>query len=333
MKQIPFFEGKFMRSNQKPRSPRWGYFYVMLAAFLWAVSGSSAKFLFNGGITPFQLVQLRVTLATAFVFLLLICVRKSLPKIAREDIAYFVVLGVVGIAGVQSTYLFAISKINVAAAILLQYMAPIFIALFSVFVARERLKGSTIAAIAMAVSGCYLVVGAYNFDNLSMNRAGIASGLASAVCFAWYSVHGEYGMRKYNPWVVLFFALLFGAAVWNVLHPPLEAFMHPYSIMEWGWIFYIGVFGTAVPFGLFLEGIDLIRSARASITGTLEPIAAGALSYAFLNETMEPLQLAGGILVLSAVVLLQIKQEIDDKAPALIRAGTNREKEEKKNAR
>ncbi len=212
-----------MSSNHKPRSPQWGYFYVMIAAFLWAVSGSSAKFLFNGGITPFQLVQL--------------------------------------------------------------------------------------------------------------NRAGIASGLASAVCFAWYSVHGEYGMRKYDPWIVLFFALLFGAAVWNVLHPPLEAFVHPYSPTEWWWIFYIGVFGTAVPFGLFLEGINLIRSARASITGTLEPITAGVLSYLFLNEAMEPMQLAGGVIVLSAVVLLQIKQEIDEKAPALIRAETDRERGEKKDVR
>lgn len=322
-----------MDSNRKPRSPQWGYFYVMLAAFLWAVSGSSAKFLFQGGITPFQLVQLRVTLATAFVFLWLIFKNRSLPRIAREDIVYFAVLGVCGIAGAQFTYLFAISKIKVAAAILLHYMAPIFIALFSIFIAREKLKGSTITAIAMAISGCYLVVGSYNFDSLSMNRAGIASGLASAVCFAWYSVHGEYGMRTYNPWIVLFFALLFGTAVWNVLHPPLEAFRHSYSWVQWWWIFYIGVFGTAVPFGLFLEGINLIRSARASITGTLEPITAGVLSYFFLGEAMEPLQIAGGVLVLSAVVLLQIRQEVDEKAPALIRAGKHRETAAKKYVR
>jgi drug/metabolite transporter (DMT)-like permease len=127
-------------------------------------------------------------------------------------------------------------------------------------------------------------------------------------------------MRRYDPWTVLFFAILFAAGIWNIAHPPLEAFRHAYSPVEWFWIFYIAICGTVLPFGLYLEGVNLIRSAKASVTGTLEPISAGVISYIFLNEIMEPLQLAGGVLVIAAVVLLQIKQEHDDKAPALMRA-------------
>jgi drug/metabolite transporter (DMT)-like permease len=56
----------------------------------------------------------------------------------------------------------------------------------------------------------------------------------------------------------------------------------------------------------------------------LEPITAGVLSYIFLNEIMEPLQLAGGVLVLFAIILLQLRQEFDDKAPAVIRAGKDK---------
>jgi drug/metabolite transporter, DME family len=302
-------------------SPRWGYCFVMVAAMLWAVSGSAAKFLFHQGVSPFQLVQLRITLAAVVLFFCLSFKNKSLLHIAKGDLFYFMVLGICGMAAVQFTYLFAISKIHVAAAILLQYMAPIFIALFSVIFAREKLKGSTLAAIAMATAGCWLVVGAYNLNVLSMNMAGILSGIASAIAFAWYSVHGEYGMRKYNPWTVLFYAILFAAMLWNVLHPPLEAFFHARSPLEWWWIFYIAIFGTVLPFGLYLEGVNLIRATRSSITGMLEPITAGVLSYIFLNEALEPLQLAGGALVIFAIILLQLRQEFDDKAPAMIRAG------------
>lgn len=304
-----------------PKSPRWGYCYVMVAALLWAVSGSSAKFLFHQGISPFQLVQLRITLAAVCLFIWLFLKNKSLLSISKDDLIYFLILGICGMAAVQFTYLFAISKIHVAAAILLQYMAPIFIALFSVIFVKEKLKRSTLAAIAIATTGCWLVVGAYNLNVLSMNILGIFSGIASAIAFAWYSVHGEYGMRKYNPWTVLFYAILFAALVWNVLHPPLEAFFHAHSLLEWWWIFYIAIFGTVLPFGLYLEGVNLIRATRASITGMLEPITAGVLSYIFLNEIMEPLQLAGGVLVIFAIILLQFRQEFDDKAPAMIRAG------------
>jgi len=309
-----------MKSTESSKSPRRGYFFVTLAAVLWGISGSSAKFLFQSGISPFQLVQLRLVISTGILFLCLLIRNASLLKISPKDILYFLIFGTIGMAGVQFTYLFAISRINVAAAILLQYMAPIFIALHSVIFMHDKLKRSTVLALVGAIFGCYMVVGAYNLDLLTMNLAGIISGLLSAVTFAWYSIHGEYGMRRYNPWTVLFFALLFGAMVWNILHPPLESFMHAYSPVQWGWILYIGVMGTLLPFGLYLEGINLIRSTRASITATLEPITAGVISYIFLNEIMGSLQITGGMIVIVSIIVLQFNQEQDDKAPGVIRA-------------
>ncbi len=306
--------------NKSIKTPSKGYLYVIFAALLWAVSGSSAKFLFNGGVTPFQLVQLRITISAVGLFLWLLLRNPSLLKIDRKDILYFAVFGTFGMGACQFTYLFAISKINVAAAILLQYMAPSFIAIHAVVFARDKLSLQTIMALLGATFGCYLVVGAYNLDVLAMNIAGIVSGILSAISFAWYSIHGEYGMRRYNPWTVLFYAMLFAALMWNILHRPLEAFFHPYNVVQWGWIMYIGVLGTLVPFGFYLEGINLIRSTRASITATLEPITAGVISFIFLNEILEPLQVTGGVLVIASIILLQIKQEYDEKAPALIRS-------------
>ena len=301
-------------------SPRRGYLYTILAAICWAVSGSAAKFLFNSGVTPFQLVQLRITIAAMGLLAWLALRGPHLLKIDRKDIPYFALFGSVGMGACQFTYLFAISRINVAAAILLQYLAPSFIALYAVVFARDRLKPSTLAALLGATLGCYLVVGAYNLQIVTLNWAGILSGILSAVTFAWYSIHGEYGMRRYNPWTVLFYALFFAAAVWNVVHTPLESFFHHYTMFQWGWILYIGIMGTLVPFGLYLQGVNLIRSTRASITATLEPITAGALSFVFLNEKMDALQIAGGLLVIASIILLQLKQEADDKAPALMRA-------------
>ncbi|MBW1607210.1 MAG: EamA family transporter [Deltaproteobacteria bacterium] len=309
-----------MKSNESVKDYRWGYLYVVTAAVMWGLSGSSAKFLFNSGITPYQLVQLRLTISTGLLFLWLLIRHRSLLKIDRKDILYFVLFGTVGMAGVQFTYLFTISKIKVAAAILLQYLAPSFIAIHSVVFMRDKLSPVTIMALVGATFGCYLVVGAYNLEILSMNIIGIISGILSAVTFAWYSVHGEYGMRRYNPWTVLFFALFFGALVWNVLHPPLEAFMHDYSRVQWVWILYIGILGTLVPFGLYLEGINLIRSTRASITATLEPITAGIISYIFLNEIMEAAQITGGAIIIASIICLQLNQEQDEKAPGIIRA-------------
>jgi len=160
-----------------------------------------------------------------------------------------------------------------------------------------------------ALIGCYLMVGAYNLDILDMNRQGIISGLFSAVTFAVYAVKSESCMRSYTPWTVVFYALLFAALIWNLLEPPLTAFTVAYSTASWWWIFFIGVFGTILPFGLYNEGINLILSTRASITATLEPVIAGAISFFFLGEVMGPLQIAGAGLVIGSIIILQIRKD------------------------
>ena len=292
----------------EPGSARLGYIFVILAAILWAMSGSASKFLFQSGLSPFQLVQLRTTLAATALFIWLLMRQPGLLKISRRDLMHFFLLGI-SLACAQFTYLYAISKLKVAAAILLQYLAPVFIALYTALFTRKKLRRSTVAAIIGAVSGCYLVVGAYSMDILNMNRTGIVSGLVSAVTFAWYSVQSEYGMRSYKPWTVVFYALLFASIIWNVLHPPLEAFMHPYSSASWWRIFFIGIFGTIMPFGFYNSGISLISSTHASITATLEPIAAAFIAYYFLNEIMEPWQITGAVLVITSIALLQARQE------------------------
>ncbi|MGD2185287.1 MAG: DMT family transporter [Desulfobacterales bacterium] len=284
-----------------------GYLYVTLAAILFAVSGTAAKFLFNRGITSYQMIQLRVTLAFCGLLLWLLLRNRSLLKIATKDLVYFTLLGILGIGAAQFLYLFAISKINVAAAILLHYTGPVFVAAYAAIFLHQKLTRNSILAIFGTLVGCFLVVGAYSLNLLSLNRIGIIGGILAAVAFAIYSLLSEYGMQKYSPWTVLLYGLLFAALSWNILHPPLKAILHPYELVEWFWILFIATGGTILPFGLYFEGINRIRATHASITATLEPISAGVISAIFLGEVMAPPQILGGVLVIASIILLQWK--------------------------
>jgi drug/metabolite transporter (DMT)-like permease len=244
---------------------------------------------------------------------------RKLLRIRAKDLGYFLLLGGIAMAMVQGAYLYAISEIQVAAATFLQYLSPILVAFFSICFWNERLTVSKLAALTLALSGCYLVVGGYDLQLLHMNRLGLMGGLGSAVCAAGYTLLGERGMHRYGPLTILFYGLAFAALTWHILYPPFHYVTAGFSLNQWGWILYISVLGTIFPFGLYFMGINHIRSTRAVITATLEPISAGFMCFFFLGEVLAPLQIMGAALVIGAIALLQLVREHDKMTPELIR--------------
>ena len=296
-----------------------GYAAVLAAAVLWGSSGVAGKFLFGTGITPIQLVQVRVLIAVAALagfFALRAPARFRLQH--WRDAAPLGVLGLV-LAVTQVSYFVAISQIHVAAAILLQYMAPVMIAGFAFMAWGERVTWPKLAALLLALGGCYLVVGGNDLDLLRQNRLGIAAGFVSAVGFATYSLLSEKGMHRHDPWTVLFYALAAAAVALHLRYPPYVPSWGSLTLLQVNLLLYVGVFGTAVPFGLYLVGINHLRSTRASITGTMEPVTAGVLAFLLLGEGFAGLQLVGACAVLLGVALLQLSREHDPRSPAHLR--------------
>jgi drug/metabolite transporter (DMT)-like permease len=287
---------------------RFGYLYVALSALLFAISGTASKFLFNQDVTPYQLVQIRTVLASAVLLAWLAPANPASLRISAGSIPRFILLGFV-LAATMFTYFYAISKIQVAAAILLQYQSPVLVALYTLVVSRERHSAATLLAIGGSGLGCYLAVGAYTLDLLSLNGAGIIGGLGAAAFLACYTVLSESALRSYKPWTVLFYASFFSAVACNLFLSPFEGLTRSYSAVQWFWILFISVAGTVVSLGLYNKGLRLIRATHASITATLQPISAAVIAFLFLGEVMTPWQLAGAGLVVASIVVLQIGKE------------------------
>ena len=73
------------------------------------------------------------------------------------------------------------------------------------------------------------------------------------------------------------------------------------------WVALIASVSTVMPIVLFMAGLARVGASTASIASTVEPVITVVLAWLVLGEVLGPLQLAGGALVLSAVVLLQIR--------------------------
>lgn len=287
-------------------SSKWrGLLFVVLAATLWGASGSVTKHVFNQQVSPFDLTSIRLFFSFVVLFLYLAATNRPLLRISLSDIPYFLIFGFFGVAILQFTYLFTISQTNVATAVFLEYLAPALAALYGMVFLRERPHYFKVIALFLAVCGGVFIVNGSPGGGLTVNRAGLISGLASAAAFAFYSIYSKKGLARHNPLTVLTYGLLAGSLWWSFYLPPWQA-MAGHSLTNWLFFMYIVIFATILPYGFFILSLKHLDPVKAGIISTLEPVIAGVVAWLFLHETLFPLQILGGALVIAAVIMVQI---------------------------
>ena len=283
---------------------RQGFLLIITATMLWALAAPIAKYLFNAGIIPADLVQARVTYSFLILAFIFVGFKRDLLQISKKDIGYFMLLGIGGFALVQYTYFYAISQIDVGVAVALQYTAPSMIVVYSAFFLGKKINRNTIIAILLALAGCYLVVGAHQVNWADLNWNGILLALSSAMVFAFYTLYGEKGLQKYPTWTVFFYVVLFAALFWNIINPPFNLVGQGLSWSVWAGIMAIAIIGTLIPFGLFFMALKKLDPIRLTVTSTLEPIFATMTAFIFLGEALSFWQVVGGLLIVASVILM-----------------------------
>jgi drug/metabolite transporter (DMT)-like permease len=297
-----------MAAGNYPSNQWKGYLLVILAATMWGINGVVAKYLFSHGVSPSMLVQIRSVLAFLILFTALAIFKKELIRFSKKDLLFMATFGVGGMGMLNFMYFTTLTKTNVATAVLLQYTGPVFITIFAVSFQGEQLTRGKVLSLALAFWGCFFMVGGYNPELLKLNAVGLACGLIAALLYAFYTLYGEWGLKRYSPWTMVVYAFGFIALFWALFVTPWEVSQQGFPLSKWPYFLYVAIVGTAIPFGLFFQGIKYIRATRASITSILEPIVAGVVSYLLLGESLFFLQIVGAISVVTAIILLQAEK-------------------------
>ncbi|HUL43974.1 MAG TPA: EamA family transporter [Bacteroidota bacterium] len=286
-----------------------GYAFILAATAFWGVSATIARFLFSQNVSTLILVQTRMTFSFIVMFGIFFFARRDLLRIRAKDLYRFALMGIIGGAGSNFTYYYTIQQINVASAILLQYLAPIGVLVHASLSGEERVGTAKAAAGIVSLAGCFLAIAGKDFSLLSINPLGLASGLASAFCWAFANVWLRRLLKDYNVWTCLFYAFLFATVFWLFFNPPWTVYSAKYSSGTWLSFFGFAMISVLIPHSLYFLGVRYLTASRAIITATFEPVVAIVSAFLVLDETLAPVQMFGAVLVIVAIVLLQLKKE------------------------
>src|SRR5258706_12361924 len=135
---------------------------ILAAATLWGTTATVARLAFRDHhVPPLTVVELRLFIASALLLPWMALRDRAAFRVERKDWGYFLILGIFGVAAVQGTYYYSISRLGVGLSILLQYLAPALIVLWETVRGRPARPGPPIAIIP-AVAGTGLLVGGFD---------------------------------------------------------------------------------------------------------------------------------------------------------------------------
>jgi DME family drug/metabolite transporter len=204
------------------------------------------------------------------------------------------------------TFMLALRYLDVALAVFLAYMSPIYIALVAPRLLRQRTEPVVVVALALAVAGIVVMLAPGLMDPaLRVSALGVALGLASGMLLAVFFLLAKTLSADVDGSTILISNGVLVAAV-----------MLPLGLFQWsgaGWAFVLtdlwavlglAVFSTALGGTIFLHGMRYIPVQHTSIIGLLEPASAPVFALIFLAERPSFWTLLGGVLILIGAVLV-----------------------------
>jgi drug/metabolite transporter (DMT)-like permease len=298
----------------QPR-PGLGYVMVGVAATLFAVNGTVSKVILGSGIRSGQLTAVRCAGALIGLTLIAVATRPVTLRIRADELPLLIALGI-GLALVQWSYFFAIHRLDIGIALLIQYVAPILVALWARFVFHEPVRRRIWTALVVSLAGLTLIVEIWHGGRLS--GPGVAACVLAAISYAGYILIAERGVRRRDPISLSAWGFLFATIFWSLLapwwnfpgrriddHVSLLGNLASTHVPLWLLVLWMVVLGGILPFALIVSALRHISATRAGITAMLEPVVAIVVAWAWLGESLQPVQLSGAALTLLGIGLAQ----------------------------
>jgi drug/metabolite transporter (DMT)-like permease len=294
-------------SRTAERRPARGYLLAATGAALFSLNGIWARYLLDDGLDAARLSQLRSAGSWLLLLAALAIARPDLLRVDRDLLPGLALLGVVGLAGVHATYFLAIDRLEIGPAVTIQYLAPLLLLVWLRTVHGRRIAPSLWGAVALSLAGCFLVVRAYDAGDL--DTVGVVAAFASTITFAIYMVGSERAGHRLQPVTTLFWVFGFATVFWAL---PTPWWSFPWDGLDSLRNVLLGtgliVAGTLLPFICIVASLRHIPAPRAAVVATLEPALAAVFAWIVLGEELAAVQIAGGVVVLTAVAWVQSRR-------------------------
>lgn len=297
------FEGSKLRDM--------GPLLCLLSAACFAAMGIFGKFAYDAGVSPSALLLVRFSLAAVVLAGLLALRPPARPR--RRAVVVALALGAAGFATQATLYFEALRVMDASLLSLILYTYPLMVTAGAVLLGRDRMTPGRAVALAVASAGTLLVL--LGAGGGTAGSLGAVLAFGSAITYTVYILASDRVVHSVPP-VLLSALVMTGAAVAlagkALVTGGVDLGFRPAG---WFWVSCIVLVSTVLATLTFFAGLRRTGPSTAAILSTVEPVVTAALAAVTLGEFLTPAQLAGGLLVLSSVAVLQLRRPAREPEP------------------
>ena len=261
------------------------------------------------GLPPLTIASVRFLIASVLLYGWARMQNIPRPRITARDLPLILTLGASAIAIYNVLFLYGLRLAPASdGAIIVPGFAPVFTVLLAWPVLRERIGPWVVAGFAVALAGLIMVMAPTGGSAQASNRLlGDVFFVLGALCWGIYTVAGKTATTRFTPVT----STLYGTVAGTLM-------LLPFGIAERGWealaaapavswagLLYLATFGTVFAFVFFYEGVKRIGAGPASAFAFLVPVIGVVSSVLLLDERLTTLMVAGSVLVLAGLWLVE----------------------------
>ena len=288
--------------------------YLVFGSLFFAISSFPAKLAMESGLSAWRLTQIRTLGAFLVLFIYVYLKNKSSLRIKAKELPILIIFGVFGFAAVNLLYFLAIQRLNVGIALIIEFTAPIWIALWMRFIQKKLISKLLWWGLVIGLTGLVLI--AQVWRGLTLDGLGVTFAILDAFALALYFLVGEKLVGVKSSEATMAWGLGVSSAFFAIIQPwwtfPFEKMgsvveltgrLSGISLPTFYLVLWVIIFGTAIPYFLVLNGLRGLSAATTSSIGMLEPVLGGIFGWIFLYENLNFTQSAGAVVVLVGIYL------------------------------
>ncbi|MEC4676914.1 MAG: DMT family transporter [Nitrospirota bacterium] len=268
--------------------------YILTAIFIWSSLGIIIR-MADTALTNTIFFPALIALIAQCTILFSTGERKKLPEL--RNIPTLFLLGPFFLLNNLFFY-YAFTHTTIANAVLTHYTAPIFVAVLSPLLLKERIDRFVVLAIIVSSAGLWLMLNGFSYSD--ENISGITAGVLSGVAYALIIIIGRFLTRNYSILIITIFQNL---VVVLLLFP----FVNEIPLEIAGYLVLMGLLHSTVAPLLYIKGLQKVRATKAAVLGYLEPVGAMLLALIFYSEAPGFRSLMGGFLIIFSGYIIIIK--------------------------